>query len=124
VLKIIPAKRGASDEPRVSVTAPKSSKQTRVAFNGALVQKAKLTEFGYVGLEFDEKRKKLRFVPSASFYEGQPAHRLLNDGGNNKTPSRIVLLPRGGLEFLVPRAYEPVFVRDGRSFEIELAGPT
>jgi hypothetical protein len=45
----------------------------RVAFNAALVLKAKLAEVSYVALELDEPRKRLRFVPCSSIYAGQPA---------------------------------------------------
>jgi hypothetical protein len=113
---IIAAKRGRSDEPLVTVTAPKSAAQVRVAFNAALVKQVHLDGSSHLALVHDDVRRTLRFVPSGPSFEDVHAHKILFDGGK-KTASRMVLVARPALSFLPRRAYAPKALKDG-AFEI------
>jgi hypothetical protein len=114
-VSIIAAKRGRSPEPRISVTGRPDSIQVRVAFNPAVVEKMGLSDFGFVALDHDEPKRRLRFIPSAATYSGAAAHRLLSDGGK-ATASRILLVPTKAIPFLPKGHYTPHF--RGKVFEI------
>ena len=121
VMPLIAAKRAVTNGPRVNVSAPATSRQIRVAFTRALVEKAGLAEVTHLAIDHDEAKKKLRFIPAEAEYGGVPAHKLLSDGGK-KTAARIVLIARTKLGFLPPASYEPQAIRRGKGFEIYYGG--
>ncbi len=121
-MALIAAKRALADGPRVNVSAPASSRQVRVGFNAALVEKAGLADVTHVAIDHDEAKQRLKFIPSAEAeYGGVPAHKLLTDGGK-KTAARIVLVARSKIGFLLPGAYEPSTLRSGKGFDIYYGG--
>jgi hypothetical protein len=116
----IPIRRGATSEPRVSVTSPDKSRQLRIAFNPALVEKLDLTSFTHVALEHVEEKKHVRFfLLQSSMRDGVNAAKLLADGGSKREmKSRILLIAKTTLPFLPARAYEVHMLRNGAGFAI------
>jgi hypothetical protein len=113
----IAARRGASDVPRVRVTAPEKARQVRIAFNPALVERFELAKATHLFLEHDEEKQTLRFIPSEAIRDGVDAHKLLQDGGvkEGESPrtSRILLPSKAALSFLPTRSYDVKALRNG-----------
>src|SRR5437899_2863796 len=52
--------------PVVSVTAPASSKQVRIAFNAPLVRHASLQDVPYMAIDLDVERQRVTFISTTS----------------------------------------------------------
>jgi hypothetical protein len=106
--------------PVVSVTAPPSSKQVRIAFNAPLVRHASLQDIPYMAIDFDEERQRVTFISAPSHeYKGVVAFPLMRDGGqpSKKTAGRALYGPKNLLSRLhlqAPRTYEPEKIHRGR----------
>lgn len=112
----IAARRGASADPRVRVTAPEKSRQMRLAFNPALVERFELGKATHLYLEHDEEKETLRFIPSEAIHEGVDAHKLLFDGGMKEgeaRASRILQISKAAMAFLPLRSYDVKPLRSG-----------
>jgi hypothetical protein len=113
----IAARRGRSDLPRVTVTAPEKSRQVRIAFNPALVEKFELAAVTHLYVEHDEEKQTLRFIPSEAVHDGIDAHKLLLDGGvkEGETPrnARTLLPSKASMPFLPPGRYDVKGLRNG-----------
>lgn len=76
--------------PLVIVTAPKSSRQTRICFNGGLARQAGLQDVPHMAIDFDGERRRVTFISTSS---DQGTYRLTYDGGNSRrknTATRVL----------------------------------
>ncbi len=113
--------------PVVSVTAPASSKQVRIAFNAPLVRHASLQDVPYMAIDFDVERQRVTFISTPSReYKGAVAFPLMRDGGqsSSKTASKALYGPKNLLSMLhlqAPRVYEPETQRGRAGTKISIA---
>jgi uncharacterized protein (TIGR02391 family) len=124
---VLIANRSPPKSPAVSITAPASSAQIRIAFNAALVRQASLQDVPYMAIDFDEKRERVTFIPTRSReYQGVVSFPLMTDGGpsSSKTVGKALYGPKTLLSMLhrqAPRHFEPQ-TRPGRAgTEISIA---
>jgi uncharacterized protein (TIGR02391 family) len=111
--------RAPPQRPLVSVTAPTSSKQIRIAFNADLSRQASLQDVPYMAIDFDEMNQRVTFVSTPSReYQGSDdvAFPLMPDGGplSSKTASRVLNVPKDLFSMLhrqAPRRYKPEIQR-------------
>jgi predicted nucleotide-binding protein len=119
--------RSPPKRPVVSVTAPASSKQVRIAFNAPLVRHASLQDVPYMAIEFDVERQRVTFISTPSReYKGTVAFPLMRDGGqsSSKTASKALYCPKNLLSMLhlqAPRVYEPETQRGREGTKISIA---
>src|SRR5262245_61342941 len=98
--------------PVVSVTAPASSKQARIAFNAALMRHASLQDVPYRAIDLGEERRRVTFISTPSReYRGHGAFLLMRDGGqsSSRTASKALYVRKQLLSVLHlhPGFYEP-----------------
>lgn len=88
---LLPAEKSRSIGPAVTVRAP-NGRQRCIAFNSALAEKMLQKPVTHVAIDIDEKARTMTFIPVADeFYLGEPAHRLVSDGGGNSIGKCVYL---------------------------------
>jgi hypothetical protein len=127
ILAMLIENRSPPKRPVVSVTAPASSKQVRIAFNAPLVREASLQDVPYMAIDFDEERQRVTFISAPSHeYNGKGAFPLMRDGGqsSSKTASKALYGPKNLLSKLhlqAPRMYKPEIQRGRAGTKISIA---
>jgi len=117
---MIIANRAPPRRPLVSVTAPASSTQVRIAFNADLVRQESLQDVRWMSI--DDKHQRLTFIstPSREYQGPDDGYPLMPDGGQkklSKTAGKVLYVPKDQFSMLArqaPRRYEPE-IRPGRA---------
>jgi hypothetical protein len=113
--------------PIVTVTAPASSRQVRIAFNAPLVRDASLQAVPYMAIDFDEERQQVTFISTSSReYQGVVAFKLMRDGGqpSSKTTGKALYGSKNVLRMLdrqARRVYEPEIQRGRAGTKITIS---
>jgi hypothetical protein len=76
--------RSPPKRPVVTVTAPASSNQARIAFNAPLVRHASLQDVPYLAIDLDEEYLTFISTPLRE-YRGKDAFPLMRDGGHSSS---------------------------------------
>jgi hypothetical protein len=114
-------------EATVTITSPSSTRQTRIAFNAALVRAAGLADITHVAIDVDETTRSVVFhalrAPAPEIPD-DAKFPLMRDGGQKtkKTACRAVYVHRDKAAHLVEGKYPARFkvTRSGAHIEISL----
>src|SRR5262249_3544607 len=102
--------------PIISITAPMSTSQARIAFNAPLVRAASLQDVPYMAIDWNEERRRVTFISTKSDeYEGHATFPFMRDGGqpSKKAAGKALYVHKQLLSRLHLQAgqYEPTFQR-------------